>query len=53
MAELKTQATTSSVTAFVDAIDDEQRRVDYRKLLQLMRRATRQQPRLEQLYPYT
>ena len=46
MAELKTRPTTTSVKGFIDCIGDEQRRAECRKLLQLMRRATGQQPKL-------
>ena len=38
--EAKTRATTSSVTAYLDAIDDEQRRKDCKALVALMRKAT-------------
>jgi hypothetical protein len=40
MAEPKTQPTTASAEAFIDALDDEQRRRDCRMLLKLMRQAT-------------
>jgi len=40
MAELKTQRTTNSVAAFLDAIADEQKRRDCRTIAALMREAT-------------
>jgi hypothetical protein len=40
MAENKTQATGASVTAFINAIDDKQKRADARKVAALMRKAT-------------
>jgi hypothetical protein len=40
MAEPKTQPTTASAEAFIDALADEQRRRDCRVLLKLMRSAT-------------
>jgi hypothetical protein len=38
--EAKTKATASSVAAYLDAIDDEQRRQDCKTLVALMRKAT-------------
>lgn len=44
MAELKTKATKASVTQFINAIDDEQRRRDCQEVLAMMTRATRAKP---------
>lgn len=44
MAELKTQKTTASVAAFLDAIADEAQRKDAKALAALMRRATGARP---------
>ena len=46
MAELKTKPTGASVTAFVAAIDDSEKRKDVSKLAAMMRRATGSRPRL-------
>lgn len=40
MAENKTQPTRQSVTAFINSIDDKQKRADIRKIAAMMRRAT-------------
>ena len=40
MAENKTQPTKASVTAFINAIDDPEKRADARKLAAMMRKAT-------------
>lgn len=40
MAENKTQATGASVTAFINAIEDRQKRADARKVAAMMRKAT-------------
>ena len=40
MAELKTRPTRASVTAFVDAIDDPQKRKDVKRIATMMRQAT-------------
>ena len=40
MAENKTQATGASVTAFINAIDDKQKRADARRVAAMMRKAT-------------
>ena len=40
MAENKTQATGASVTAFINSIDDKQKRADVRKVAAMMRKAT-------------
>ena len=41
MAELKTKATAASVDAFLDTIDDEDRRTDCKRLLRLMKKAVK------------
>lgn len=46
MAELKTKPTGASVTAFLAAIDDPQKRKDVRKIGAMMRRATGSRPKL-------
>lgn len=40
MAENKTQPTTASVSSFIGAIEDEERRADVRKVAAMMRKAT-------------
>ena len=40
MAENKTKATNASVTAFINSIDDKQKRADARKVAAMMRKAT-------------
>src|SRR5262245_21999184 len=44
MAELKTKATKASVTKFVDAIADDQKRKDCKTLLTMMKKATGAKP---------
>jgi hypothetical protein len=44
MAELKTKATTASVTQFINAIDDDQRRSDCKEVLAMMTKATKAKP---------
>ena len=46
MAELKTKATNASVKAFIDAIPDERKRKDARKVMALMRDLTGEKPRM-------
>ncbi|MEW6074310.1 MAG: DUF1801 domain-containing protein [Planctomycetota bacterium] len=46
MAENKTKATTASVREFLDAIPDERRREDCRALAEMMRKATRAEPKM-------
>jgi hypothetical protein len=46
MPENKTKATILSVSAFIDALTDEARRSDARELVELMRRASGEKPRL-------
>ena len=46
MAENKTKATTASVTAYLDAIKDEERRRDCRELSRLMARVSRQKSKM-------
>ncbi len=44
MAELKTKATTASVTRFINAIADDQRRKDCKSLVAMMTKATKSGP---------
>jgi len=44
VAELKTKKTTASVTEFINAIDDDQKRKDARALLSMMKKATNATP---------
>jgi hypothetical protein len=44
MAELKTKATRASVSQFINAIDDDQRRKDCKELLAMMTTATKAKP---------
>ena len=44
MAELKTKATTASVTQFINAIPDDDRRDDCKALVTMMTRATKSKP---------
>jgi len=46
MAELKTKATTASVSGFINAIEDEGRRRDCKTLLSMMAKATRAKPKM-------
>lgn len=46
MAELKTRPNATSVAAFLDRVEDPQRRRDAKALLKLMREATGQRPRM-------
>ena len=46
MAELKTKATTASVTDFLDAVDDEERRKDCYAVVKIMQRATGAKPKM-------
>jgi hypothetical protein len=46
MAELKTKMSDASVEAFLNGIDDEQKREDCFALLKLMKQATRAEPRM-------
>lgn len=46
MAELKTRPTGTSVTAFIDSLDDPQARKDCKALVKVMRRATGAGPRM-------
>ena len=46
MAENKTKATKASVTAFMNAIEDRQKRADARKVAAMMRRATGKRARM-------
>lgn len=44
MAELKTKRTTASVSAFIDSVDNEQRRTDAKGLLKIFKEATGMKP---------
>lgn len=44
MAELKTKATKASVTQFINAIEDEQRRKDCKTLVTMMTKTTKSKP---------
>jgi hypothetical protein len=46
MSELKTKATSASVSAFIDRIDDPARRRDCKTLLKMMKKATKAQPKM-------
>ena len=46
MAEHKTKATGASVTAFINSIDDKQKRADARKVAAMMRKATGKRAKL-------
>ncbi len=46
MAELKTQPTKASVAAYLNAIDDKQKRADCKKIANLMRDATETAPKM-------
>jgi hypothetical protein len=46
MADLKTKQTGSSVQAYLEAIDDEQRRRDCMALTEILQRATKEDPRM-------
>lgn len=46
MAELKTKQTQASVSAFLDAVENEQRRADCRTVLNLMRAVTGEEPKM-------
>lgn len=46
MAELKTKATKASVTDFINAIDDEQRRKDCKAVAAMMQKATGAKPKM-------
>ncbi|MEZ4415594.1 MAG: DUF1801 domain-containing protein [Gemmatimonadota bacterium] len=45
-AKLKTTPNSGSVTAFLKGVDHEQRRVDARRVLELMKRVTGKQPKM-------
>lgn len=46
MAENKTKATGASVTAFINSIDDKQKRAEARKVAAMMRKATSKRPKM-------
>jgi hypothetical protein len=46
MAELKTKATNADVTAFLNSVEDENKRKDCFTLLQLMKKITKKEPKM-------
>lgn len=46
MAELKTKATGASVSAFINAIEDDERRKDCKAIAALMQKATKSRPKM-------
>ena len=46
MAEIKTKPTDSSVTAFINSLDDEQKRKDSFVILDMMKKATGEEPKM-------
>lgn len=46
MEELKTQVNDASVTKFLDSVTDETKRADSYKILEMMQRATNEQPKM-------
>jgi hypothetical protein len=46
MAELKTKASNADVTAFLNSVEDENKRKDCFTLLQLMKRITKEEPKM-------
>jgi hypothetical protein len=46
MAELKTKQTEASVEDFLSGVEDEQKRLDCRKISELMRQATGESPKM-------
>jgi len=46
MAELKTKATTASVSDFIAAVEDEERRKDCREVVKIMKKATGDAPKM-------
>lgn len=46
MAELKTQPTDSSITDFLDSVEDEQKRADAYAIMELMREVTGETPQM-------
>src|SRR5688500_7036439 len=46
MAELKTRATGASVSAFINAIEDDERRKDCKTIAALMQKATKSKPKM-------
>jgi len=46
LAEIKTKQTSSSVTDFIDSIPDEQKRKDSQVILNMMQKATKEDPKM-------
>lgn len=46
MAEIKTKATKVSVKKFIDAVDDEQKRKDSYELIRIMKKITKEEPKM-------
>jgi hypothetical protein len=46
LAEIKTKQSSSSVTAFIDSIPDEQKRKDSQVILAMMEKATKEKPKM-------
>lgn len=46
LAEIKTKATSSSVSGFIDSIADEQKRKDSLVIIKLMEKATKEKPKM-------
>ena len=46
MAELKTKQTDNSVTAFINGVEDEQKRKDCFEIIEMMKQATGSQPKM-------
>jgi hypothetical protein len=46
MAEIKTKATTASVTDFIDAVESDTKRADSYTILRMMEKATGEQPKM-------
>ena len=46
LAEIKTKPTSSSVAGFIDGIPDEQKREDSQVILKLMKKATKEEPKM-------
>jgi hypothetical protein len=46
MAEVKTKLSRASVSAFLDSVDDLQKRSDCRAVIAMMREVTRKRPRM-------
>lgn len=46
MAELKTKVNDASVSDFINSVDDEQKRTDSRKLVEIFRKITKEEPKM-------